>query len=350
MRKIIASWHLPLIILSLLLSSTCCLHMARDAYRRPSSSDIVDLAAAVSDETSSNIDEDDNVMLVDPAVLMIDEMTASDNGNQFATIPDSGQRLRSTYDNYLGQSYLLDERPLDLRRPPPRPNTQADEEDAPKVSQRPTHHHYYPNHDEVPTGILRNSPISSPTSGTSRSTTSNRQRHSDTPLSLQALFTGDASSVGGQPEPPPSHLDIRLEQSNILKRAQNQKPAFDAIPHTSTSSGAALPSLSHLQEHNLPASKRASSNSSPLNGNGGATHRSINGESVLQSVSSGGAGGGGGNAGDSGGGGYKGSSYGGMMPQMAHGIASQLMLRSSRGQRNYDVPQIGKWIEFNLKK
>lgn len=32
-----------------------------------------------------------------------------------------------------------------------------------------------------------------------------------------------------------------------------------------------------------------------------------------------------------------------MFPTMSHGIASQLMLRSARGQRQYDVPQIGKY-------
>lgn len=31
----------------------------------------------------------------------------------------------------------------------------------------------------------------------------------------------------------------------------------------------------------------------------------------------------------------------GSLPQIPHGIASQLMLRSARGQRQYDVPQIG---------
>lgn len=31
-----------------------------------------------------------------------------------------------------------------------------------------------------------------------------------------------------------------------------------------------------------------------------------------------------------------------ILPQVSHGIASQLMLRSARGQRNYDVPQIGE--------
>lgn len=33
-------------------------------------------------------------------------------------------------------------------------------------------------------------------------------------------------------------------------------------------------------------------------------------------------------------------------PPIPHGIASQLMLRSARGQRNYDVPQIGEFSIF----
>lgn len=37
-----------------------------------------------------------------------------------------------------------------------------------------------------------------------------------------------------------------------------------------------------------------------------------------------------------------------MLPTMSHGIASQLMLRSARGQRQYDVPQIGKYT-FHIK-
>lgn len=34
-------------------------------------------------------------------------------------------------------------------------------------------------------------------------------------------------------------------------------------------------------------------------------------------------------------------------PPIPHGIASQLMLRSARGQRNYDVPQIGEFSIFS---
>lgn len=35
---------------------------------------------------------------------------------------------------------------------------------------------------------------------------------------------------------------------------------------------------------------------------------------------------------------------GGSLPPIPHGLASQLMLRSARGQRQYDVPQIGKYL------
>lgn len=34
------------------------------------------------------------------------------------------------------------------------------------------------------------------------------------------------------------------------------------------------------------------------------------------------------------------------LPTVPHGLASQLMLRSARGQRQYDVPQIGKFTSF----
>ncbi|XP_055854012.1 uncharacterized protein LOC129917850 isoform X2 [Episyrphus balteatus] len=39
----------------------------------------------------------------------------------------------------------------------------------------------------------------------------------------------------------------------------------------------------------------------------------------------------------------------GVPPPVTHSIASQLMLRTARGQRQYDVPQIGKWINFYIK-
>uniref|UniRef100_A0A182NSZ6 Uncharacterized protein n=1 Tax=Anopheles dirus TaxID=7168 RepID=A0A182NSZ6_9DIPT len=45
---------------------------------------------------------------------------------------------------------------------------------------------------------------------------------------------------------------------------------------------------------------------------------------------------------DGGGGGGGGSSSG--LPSLPHGIANQMMLRSTRGQRQYDVPQIGKCV------
>jgi hypothetical protein len=51
-----------------------------------------------------------------------------------------------------------------------------------------------------------------------------------------------------------------------------------------------------------------------------------------------------GNSGAGPGGGSSGSNSGSMpnMPNVPHGMASQLMLRSARGQRQYDVPQIGE--------
>lgn len=349
MSASITSWPL-LVILSLLLSSACCLHMARDAYRRPTS-DIADDTAsatdAVSDEATAkeDNDDDDEMMIVEPSVLMLDKLAASDNGHRFDTV--ALMRSRTNFPNfnqYMGQSYLFDERPLNYRRPP-RPI--ADENYRPDIQRYP-HHHYYPDSDDVPAGIARNSPNHQrPMPGATARTTKNLQRHSETPLSLQALFTGSASS-GGQPEPPPSHLDIRLEQSQQLKRAHSTKTAaVKAAANTKASSASfgTLPLTNDNREPVLPASsKRAPFNSG--GGNSGAQYRSINGESVLQGVAGGGANfgdSGGGGIGGGGGGGVKGSSFVGMMPQQfTHGIASQFMMRSSRGQRNYDVPQIGE--------
>lgn len=377
MRKI-ASWPL-LAILSLLLSGTCSLHMARDAYRRPTSAiaaeapDEAVAVAAATDDNNNHDDDDDLSMLVDPAVLLYDEMTAAaeSDGNQFASLPS----MRSTdYNRYLGQSYVLDERPLDLRRRPPSlsANDVVDYDEYRHESQRPAtvphHRHHYPQREDAPAGILRNSPSSSSsinpqrhsmvadTSTTTTNHNNNRPRQPDTPRSLQSLFTGSASS-GGQPEPPPSHLDIRLEQSNQLKRAQNRMPVtIDVLSSSSSSAssaasdGALPPTHEHHHEQMLvAASKRASSSNG---NNNGASYRSINGESVLQTIGGGGASG---NMGDSGGGGGGGnggsmksssSSFVGIPAQFSHGIASQLMLRTSRGQRNYDVPQIGKLINF----
>lgn len=52
---------------------------------------------------------------------------------------------------------------------------------------------------------------------------------------------------------------------------------------------------------------------------------------------------GGGGPMDSSSGGGGGSSSSGNMPSIPHNMASQLMLRSARGQRQYDVPQIGEY-------
>jgi hypothetical protein len=56
-----------------------------------------------------------------------------------------------------------------------------------------------------------------------------------------------------------------------------------------------------------------------------------------------------GNSGAGPGGGSSGSNSGSSssmpnLPTIPHGMASQLMLRSARGQRQYDVPQIGKFL------
>lgn len=104
----------------------------------------------------------------------------------------------------------------------------------------------------------------------------------DTPRALQELFAG------------PSTLDIRLEQQKHLNQQE--------------------------QQHQ---NKRASVSTTSAGGDG---------------VSAG-SGSGSGSA-------TTGSSGKHILPQVTHGIASQLMLRSARGQRNYDVPQIGEYRNF----
>lgn len=129
----------------------------------------------------------------------------------------------------------------------------------------------------------------------------NRPLHrQDAPRALQELFAG------------PSTLDIRLEQQQrrLLEQKQQQQHQQQQQQQNNE------------QQHQ---SKRAQS--SGIAGGGGG-------------------GGGSGGSGNSGGGGGIIKSN---LAQVSHGIASQLMLRSPRGQRNYDVPQIGKSI-FNIYK
>lgn len=101
----------------------------------------------------------------------------------------------------------------------------------------------------------------------------------DTPRALQELFAG------------PSTLDIRLEQQKQLNQQE--------------------------QQHQ---NKRASVSTTSTNGEAVSTGNSGSGSSASS-----------------------GSSGKHILPQVTHGIASQLMLRSARGQRNYDVPQIGEY-------
>ncbi len=119
-----------------------------------------------------------------------------------------------------------------------------------------------------------------------RSSASMRDRQ-DTPRALQELFAG------------PSTLDIRLEQQKQLKQQQEQEEQ----PHQN---------------------KRASVSTTSTGGDGVSTGSSGSGSAT------------------------SGSSGKHILPQVTHGIASQLMLRSARGQRNYDVPQIGEYKPHSL--
>lgn len=100
----------------------------------------------------------------------------------------------------------------------------------------------------------------------------------------------------------PSTLDIRLEQQKQLNQQE--------------------------QQHQ---NKRSSVSTTSTNGEGVSTGNSGSGSAT------------------------PGSSGKHILPQVSHGIASQLMLRSARGQRNYDVPQIGEYqtefqFFFQIKK
>lgn len=139
---------------------------------------------------------------------------------------------------------------------------------------------------------------------TGEATVSNRQQppplsplqHQETPIGLQELFAGTAT------------LDIRLEQQ---KQRQEQ-----------------LLEEKHQQQQ-LHQNKRAPSSSSAGGGSGAVLGSAISEKS------------------GSDGGGIASSNVKPILPpQVSHGIASQLMLRSARGQRNYDVPQIGEYLDY----
>lgn len=117
--------------------------------------------------------------------------------------------------------------------------------------------------------------------------------HKEPPRALQELFSGASA------------LDIRLEQQQLQQQQltrSNQPPPFQQK----------LPDFTQI--HQI---KRTSSD-----GNDGDADDS----------SSGGA--------------NSGVATSSNLPVVPHGIANQFMLRSSRGQRQYDVPQIGKSTLF----
>lgn len=99
-------------------------------------------------------------------------------------------------------------------------------------------------------------------------------------------------------------------QNNYVQAARHQPQNRNAAELTADDEedGADQP----LEQRNPPNSKRSSSSS--------GSSASSSGDSSGQNNGGGGGGGG--------------------MPSIPHGMASQLMLRSARGQRQYDVPQI----------
>lgn len=131
---------------------------------------------------------------------------------------------------------------------------------------------------------------------TGEASVSNRQPplsplpHQETPIGLQELFAGTAT------------LDIRLEQQ---KQRQEQMVQEE-----------------QQQQQQSHQNKRA-----PTSGSGGGgANSAISEKAGSDDVAS--------------------SNVKPILPpQVSHGIASQLMLRSARGQRNYDVPQIGEYLD-----
>lgn len=116
------------------------------------------------------------------------------------------------------------------------------------------------------------------------------------PRALQELFGGGVGGIGGIDNS--GTLDIRLEQKEQKKIAQ-QKAQQQQQQHQP--SKYAVNTKRNGGEHNV----------------GG----NINGGSSISSPN---------------------------LPPIPHGLASQLMLRTARGQRQYDVPQIGKFDNFTI--
>ncbi|XP_053688531.1 signal transducer and activator of transcription A [Sabethes cyaneus] len=121
-----------------------------------------------------------------------------------------------------------------------------------------------------------------------------------------------------------TNFDMRnMPQLPPLQQQQQQQQL-----KSSAADGANSDEDLQQQQPRNPNNKRSSHN----NSNGGGTADGTGGGYMDDGPSSSGGGGGGSSSSN--------SNNNGGMPQIPHGMASQLMLRSARGQRQYDVPQI----------
>lgn len=132
------------------------------------------------------------------------------------------------------------------------------------------------------------------------------------PRALQELFSG------------PSTLDIRLEQQQQIQQRRLREQQEQQQQKQQQE-----------QQHQQPHNKRHEESDQQQQ----QQHQSKRAPSTNN------VGGAGANIGGSGGSGVGSTVAGSVkqnLAQVSHGITSQLMIRSPRGQRNYDVPQIGK--------
>lgn len=327
------------------------MHMARDAYRRPSPSSSSDETAAVAYDAQSN-----DVAHYEPPLHLLSDLIAANS--KFGAPSDSNE-----YDRH--SNFYVNKRPDG--------SSTAEQRQKQQVRRQ---YRYSKRLRKLQKKTL----LDSSSTADGRTTSSNAVQQQpakdavatikpsapvvtqvDTPISLQALF------VNGPPRDQfiygtflsnhshsPSRFDIRLEPSSERLATENVK-ARPTMPPRSMHLQQLLRQQqqqlhqfeAHTKERQIfPASKRASPNAV-------ASYRSINGDSVLQGV---------GLEDDNddddmmdirhGYGHHYGRHNQRVVPQTSyvHGIASQYMAHNSRSDDDYDLPQIGKRTIFLFRK
>ncbi|XP_062556426.1 synaptonemal complex protein 4 [Armigeres subalbatus] len=212
---------------------------------------------------------------------------------------------------------------------PPPPIVVLPHMKQPSLSSASAHHHQQHQHQQVLLSPSQQSPERSPhgvgvvinhlTSNELPELSSPPVRHPVGPLiqprGLQELFGVQTNFDlrNSQPMQNPN-VDANNDNNNDLGSDEDQPPQQQQ--------------QQQQQQQRSPNNNKRSSHS---NSNGGGGGR---GGSSMEAT----GGGGGGDSSNSGGSSSSGGS--GNMPSIPHDMASQLMLRSARGQRQYDVPQI----------